>query len=45
MDESDTEEEAKGVIRVKDFGRRLANQASVLISLKSFTPCVFFRQI
>ena len=30
MDESDgNEEEANGVIRVKDFGRRLANQASI----------------
>ena len=29
------DEESKGFIRVKDFGRRLANQASTLISLIS----------
>ena len=32
MDEGD-EEESKGFIRVKDFGRRLANQVSTLLSL------------
>ena len=32
MDESE-EEESKGYIRVKDFGRRLANQASILLSI------------
>ena len=45
MDESD-DEESKGVIRVKAFGRRLANQASKYFTFPFiFTLFVFCRQI